>query len=176
MKPVLFLDVDGTLNLIPKRRGERPESEWTDLTLHDVGSDVLASTPAAPRGPFPMWFSRAMALRLSALDVELRWLTTWADEANTKLSPKLGFPTDLVVQAQPNWDDYYWKFHAVKAFVEFEQRPVIWIDDDAIDPDVRAVAKGWPVESLLIEVDPHEGIRHVEIDSIVQFLDSLKVA
>jgi hypothetical protein len=80
-RPLLFLDVDGPL--LPF--GENPQRE---------------PRYAAPDSRLAQ-LSPQTGLRLAALPCTLVWATTWEDEANTEIAPRIGLPTLPVV----NWPE-----------------------------------------------------------------------
>ncbi|MEO5873862.1 MAG: HAD domain-containing protein [Streptosporangiaceae bacterium] len=71
-RPLLFLDVDGPL--LPF--GEDPRHEQRDAA---PGSQLARLDPQV--GP-----------RLAALPCALVWATTWEDQANAEIAPRLGLP------------------------------------------------------------------------------------
>jgi hypothetical protein len=155
-EPVLYLDVDGVLNVLGG------QGDWDDLELHHVTLNHGAT--------YPLWLSRSMGRALRNLGVEIRWATTWADEANEKISPLVDLPPDLVVTCRPalSWSRFKWD--AIRAEVEKERRPFIWIDDEAIPPGIRAWAAELAVRCLLIEPDPYLGIERFHIRQIEEFI------
>jgi len=80
-RPLLFLDVDGPL--LPF--GEDPQHTRRHATPDSRLSRL------SPR----------LGLRLAALPCELVWATTWEDDANAEVAPRLGLPTLPVV----NWPE-----------------------------------------------------------------------
>ncbi|WP_329411306.1 hypothetical protein OG802_16440 [Streptomyces sp. NBC_00704] len=80
---LLFLDVDGTL--IPFG-GTAPHPEYG---------------PPSPAHPLLSRLDPSLGPRLLALGCELTWATTWGDDANTLLAPRLGLPV-LPVVAWPD--------------------------------------------------------------------------
>jgi hypothetical protein len=97
--------------------------------------------------------------RLRALGGELVWATTWMEQANEVISPRLGLAQLPVVQ----WPDagepgpgLHWKTVALTRWAA--GRPFIWLDDEITDVDRRWVAAHHPGRALLHRVDPHTGL------------------
>src|SRR5688500_6559938 len=93
-RPLVFLDVDGPL--IPLRArpiatGYRSGGHGTGL--HDEGGNPLLDR-LDPRD----------GRRLLALACPLIWATSWMNEANEAVAPRLGLP-ELPVVAWPDTDD-----------------------------------------------------------------------
>jgi hypothetical protein len=159
--PVLYLDVDGVLNVLGGG------GDWEDFELHHVTVNVGAT--------YSLWLSRSMGRLLRDLGIEIRWATTWADEANEKISPLVDLPTDLTVTCRPSLSWSRFKWAAIEAEVEKERRPFVWIDDEAIpsQTEVREWATGLGVRCLLIKPDPYMGIRQDDIRLIEEFIREL---
>ena len=92
---LLFLDVDGTL--IPLQR--RPRSRGAPVMVDDVGSSPSSINPLLSR------LDPADGPRLLALGCAIVWATSWADEANEEISPRLGLPVLPVVSWSDDADD-----------------------------------------------------------------------
>ena len=167
-RPVWLLDVDGVLNSLssapnPKelRRGEavqkylRTNSGATfRLRVHN---DLVA-------------FVNRM--HESGL-VDIRWATTWTDQANTVFAPAFGFP-QLPVWSRPpeetgRFDDHNWKTTAALRVVH-NGRKLVWTDDEAIpdyfDDLVADVSKGH----LLVRPNDQVGLTLADCELIEAFL------
>ncbi|MGI5231268.1 HAD domain-containing protein [Actinoallomurus sp. CA-142502] len=145
-RPLLFLDVDGPL--IPFGAGPYP--------VH----------PADRPEPHPLLtrIDPAHGPRLAALPCELVWATTWMDDANECVGPRLGLPR-LAVVAWPEPSDLderderdglHWKTRTLVAWAA--GRAFAWVDDEITDADRAWVAARHPGRSLLRRVDARVGL------------------
>lgn len=111
--PILLLDVDGVVNALMR-------SDWPEAQVsRALGFDITTS--------------KHLGAALLQLLVEIRWLTTWAEEANEHISDLCGLPNDLPVSGHPvrnlSGFDPAWKIRCAARVAE-EGRDIIWIDDD----------------------------------------------
>ncbi|MFC4855527.1 HAD domain-containing protein [Actinophytocola glycyrrhizae] len=141
-RPLLFLDVDGTL--LPFGGDAR--------TFGDDPNPLLARLDPA-HGP-----------RLAALSFDLVWATTWTADANEVLSPRLGLP-ELPVVDWPEPSDVdvrderaglHWKTRTLVAWAA--GHPFAWVDDEITHADRAWVAARHPGPALLHRVDPRAGL------------------
>ena len=187
--PLWFLDVDGVLNAVPRRRSGAPESDvWDDWTSGSATADGMA---------WPIWFSPELMAGIASLHrarlVDVQWLTTWGHEANDELRQLLRLPVFTVAGTSPDRpapDDAaatthgavtgraapdpltgtWWKFDVVRVIVAGHPgRRIVWTDDD-----LRAVpdAEDWMREHttcLLIAPDLHEGLTPAHLEAIRRF-------
>ena len=152
----LFLDVDGVLSPIGG-----PSSAWDDWeAAHHRGYHLL--------------LSRAMAERIAALPVRIVWLTTWRELANTHICPWLGWKTHDVVDPGYDADAERWKAEAVRAHIESDGGPFVWIDDmlDFMTPQVAGVLANH--RHLLIAPDSYVGLTRHHLDEVEAFLLGLE--
>jgi len=122
-RPVLLLDVDGVVNAL------RPAGEWADYVMVEVvGGGVT----------WPITYSPTVVRRLNAIHAdglaEIRWLTTWEDEAASNIAPALGFLDFVVAGVQVDhrptgFGESWWKWTVAKAY-DPERQPLAWVDDD----------------------------------------------
>lgn len=136
-KPVLLLDIDGVVNAISKTE---PRHVWPTLVW---------SRDGYPSGGvvFPLLWSRPVIEYLVDLSerVEVRWHTTWQEEAH-EFARIVGLPEGfgLIAKApermaspgifarqqflagKPAW----WKYPAAERVLVEEKRPLVWIDDE----------------------------------------------
>lgn len=148
-RPLLFLDVDGTL--LPFSTAGRE--------MDDDSNPLLAGLdPGHGR-------------RLAALGCDLVWATTWMDEANEVLAPRLGLPPLPVVEWPDDEDDdgrLHWK---TRRLVEWAAgHPFIWVDDEITGADQRWVATNHMAPALLHRVDPRRGLTDADYRIVGQWL------
>jgi len=143
--PLLFLDVDGPL--LPF--GGSGPSEW-------------GATSDAPH------LSRLrvdVGPRLAALPCTLVWATTWLEDANTEIAPRLGLPALPVVtwpepteaqEREDQWLGLCWKTRTV---VEWAAgRPFAWVDDEITRADREWVSSNQQAPAMLRSVDATYGL------------------
>lgn len=159
-QPLLFLDVDGTL--IPFGRGK-----------HGIAERAVNDSYLARLNP-------QLGPQLAALPCELVWATTWEDEANAEVAPRLGLPPLRVVhwrepliegELEDQWFNLRWKTRALMA--RAEGRQFAWADDEITDADVDWVATHYPKRALLHPVVASQGLTRHDLEVLsVWFRDS----
>ncbi len=158
--PILYCDVDGVLNALGGQITGLDYDSWGDFEMTEGAG-------------FPLFLSQKMAKAIIELPVEHRWATIWRNEANVTISPMLGWP-QLPVLTEPNpiaarKGGYNFKHFGVLDEISEEQRPFIWMDDEAIPYDHSALDE-LGVNYLLIEPDAMTGVTPADIESIKYWL------
>ena len=156
-RPLLFLDIDGPL--LPF--GEDPQRE---------------PRYAAPDSGFAR-LSPQTGLRLAALPCTLVWATTWEDEANTEIAPRIGLPILPVVNwpesseehdRQDQWFGLCWK---TRTLVEWAAgRSFAWVDDEITDADRDWVSAHHHGQALLHHVKSFRGLTDEDFAALDQWL------
>jgi len=159
-RPLLFLDVDGPL--LPC--GGMSASEH----LTDVSAPYLARLrPETGR-------------RLAALPSALVWATTWLEDANIEISPRIGLPNlPVVTWPEPTradehvdqWLGLCWK---TRTLVNWSAgRPFAWMDDEITDADREWVFAHHPGPALLCSVDASLGLTDQDFAALDAWLRKL---
>ena len=122
----MLLDVDGVLNAVHPRS----PFVWDDYVEDHANRFLITYSATVAR-----FFAELAA------DVEVQWLTTWAELANRFLSPMLGLP-DFEVAGSPDWDaPAWWKLTIAQRLWERDHTPFVWLDDDiAFYPEATGLA------------------------------------
>jgi hypothetical protein len=162
-RPILFLDVDGTL-----------------LPFGGSGMPAVPDAPevwTASSNPYLARVDRSLGPLLAGLGCDLMWATAWMDDANDVIAPLLGLPrlpvADLPTYGGDIGDDrLQWK---TKALVRIaEGRPFVWVDD------VIGHADRWWIEAdhagpaLLHKVDSDVGITSDDVAVIAEWVRGLE--
>lgn len=113
--------------------------------------------------------------------VQLRWLTTWLDDANDVLAGELGFG-QLLVHVHPSPDpepEMWWKEAVVRDLLTDPHRLVVWCDDQMLRQDPQTGVDQHRGEILAAEFqhrflpicpDPTAGLQVEHLDEISDFL------
>ncbi|MFD5323650.1 HAD domain-containing protein [Streptomyces sp. NPDC127092] len=159
MRPLLFLDVDGPL--IPFG-GPGPHPAYAPEPPPDAHPLLHRVDPAHGR-------------RLTALGCDLVWATTWTDEANDVLAPRLGL-APLPVVEWPDHDPYeataelrlHWKTRTLAVWAA--GRPYVWLDDEITPPDRDWTRTHHPAPALLHRVDPCTGLTDADFSAVADWV------
>jgi hypothetical protein len=152
--PLLLLDVDGVLNPFAAPTCPPGYSE------HDFfpGEEPVRLCPA-----HGLW------LQELAIRFRIVWATAWGDEANRLLAPLLQIPDLPVVVFPPV------PFHPgdkLPAITRFSGgHPLAWIDD-ALPPAAHTWAASRGVPTLLVSIDPAEGLTRRVVDQLLQWAEN----
>jgi hypothetical protein len=155
VRPLLFLDVDGTL--LPCGGALRPTTpqEW-DSWQGSANPQLAKLDPS--HGP-----------RLLATSCELMWATAWMHDANEVIAPLLGLPALPVVDLPdaPEEDDpgiLHWKTRALAETAA--GRPFIWLDDEITEIDRKWVSANHSGRALLHRVDSKVGLTEADFAAL----------
>ncbi|MEZ0068245.1 hypothetical protein ABIA32_004269 [Streptacidiphilus sp. MAP12-20] len=168
-RPLLFLDVDGPLIPFGATRDQLPHGYPTYPTP--------SSREASLEHPLLDRMNPGYGPRLAALPCDLVWATTWAEDANECISPRLGLPRLPVVDwpdspDSPGSDDIedalHWKTRALVAWAA--GRPFAWLDDEITDADRAWVSAHHPGRALLLRVGPTVGLTDADFIALDRWL------
>jgi hypothetical protein len=146
-RPLLFLDVDGTLLPYGGARLPSTPEGWDDW--QDMSNPQLAE------------IDLGHGARLLALPCVLMWATAWRESANEVIAPLLGLPR-LPVADLPDVPEEFeagvlnWKTEALVQAAA--GRPFIWVDDGITDLDHAWVSTHHRGHALLHRVDSAIGL------------------
>lgn len=162
-RPILFLDVDGTL-----------------LPFGGSGMPAVPGDPevwTASSNPHLAWIDRGLGPLLTGLGCDLVWATAWMDDANGVIAPLLGLPR-LPVADLPAYDGdigddrLQWK---TKSLVRIAAgRPFVWVDDVIGHADRSWIEAEHAGAALLHKVDSDVGVTADDVALIAEWLEALE--
>ena len=155
-RPMLILDLDGVIS--------------------PYGNEAKDGMAVARVGGYLMLYRPDIVAGLNALnnegDVQLRWLTSWGDDARTRVAPALGLDDVPILAEVENdaMDRTWWKLRTVLLNLPLGTR-FAWIDDD-LKPTWRARLRRTygTGQCLLLRPDSRLGLPTTELDHVRTFL------
>lgn len=183
MKPVIFLDIDGVINVIPPRKGN-PEN-LPHLKVWNEWKTVEILT-------YPITYSPELIAHLNRISkkAEIVWLTTWREQAVKDFAPVVGL--DVFRFIDPKGSEYpwgsmssfngvipemrWWKLNGVLEHMDAIGTPFVWLDDDLRSQTkkyVKKLAEECSIPSLMFIPFDSKGIEPDHIARIDEFIDAL---
>ncbi|MEU1982749.1 HAD domain-containing protein [Nocardia sp. NPDC019395] len=159
-QPLLFLDVDGPLLPFGEDPGGEPRNVASNSHFWRLGLEV--------------------SRRLSELPCQLVWATTWEDEANAEIAPRLGLPQLPVVrwpepsaehEHEDQWFGLCWK---TRTLVDWAAgRPFAWVDDEITAADHAWVATQHRGSAFLRHVESFRGLSDDDLTALDHWLRAI---
>lgn len=185
-KPILYLDIDGVLNVFPEphkapssHRHLRNWGRWNTFTVPH---------PDPRKDDYLITYSLDMLDALLSLSdrYHITWLTDWRNDAVSVFSHNTGFPTFPVAHAMGadipglgiwsytgHYDSRWWKANAIVDDMEANpDRRWSWIDDNigsAARTYFKSLAKITGVKNLMITTSERLGITPADIVRLEEF-------
>lgn len=155
-RPVVFVDIDGVLAPLAMRDGLEVAhvGGWQGTVVYDPA--VIAY--------MRRWHEDGLA--------EVRWLTSWDEDANACFAPQVGLP-EFPVHPEPSHGGLrgWWKEAVVCHYLYETPRRVVWLEDEAADSRaVHRVVEAEPGRALIVVPDPRVGLTAVDCDRVERFL------
>lgn len=183
MKPKLFLDIDGVINVLPKSEGnlnKRPHlrvwGEWKTFVMDG----------------YMITYSPELITHLNRISqkADMVWLTTWNEEASRDFAPAVGLNIFPFVAPEGRDDAWYsgalsfnwlpenrwWKLNAVLEHLHSEDVPFIWVDDYLRSHTKQLLKRKMKVSGksgLMLIPFQNIGMTPEHINQIDEFIDGI---
>jgi hypothetical protein len=144
--PLLLLDVDGVLNPFAAATCPAGYEEYPFFPDED---------------PVRLCRGHGEWLRELADRFDIVWATGWGDNANVYIAPVLGLPCLPVIHFAAMPFEPREKVPPIATYTG--SRPTAWIDD-VPTPEAREWAERRGAPTLLVDVDPAEGLTRAAVD------------
>lgn len=156
LSPLILLDVDGVINYL----GANKNSAWKDTKTVKVREYIIQYSPTVVEC-INDWGKRA----------EIRWLTTWDDNARTALAPKLGLDS-FILARDPAKKLEKWQA-ALNCHNENPSRPICWVDDHLRYFQLHQINPVWYQRQRMMFMRPCEvkALTGDDIKEVYEFLD-----
>lgn len=183
MRPVLFVDIDGVINIFPPaRKGKsfangKHRNHWThwekkEFPIVENGETVM----------YPFIHSPEMLESLLSLQdhLDIVWLTTWEEETQGLLRELTGLPSLPYLAKSGGRDDYlsnytegfWWKVVALGKEIDSNPRPFLWLEDiysTELRKQVRDIAQRNSVQGDVLRSYEAVGITKAMLEQVKVF-------
>lgn len=154
--PVVFVDIDGVLAPLAMRDGLEVAhvGGWQGTVVYDPA--VIAY--------LRRWHEDGLA--------EVRWLTSWDEDANACFAPQVGLP-EFPVHPEPVHGGLrgWWKETVVCHHLYETRRRVVWLEDEAADSQAaHRVAEAEPHRALIVVPNDRVGLTVEDCVVVEEFL------
>lgn len=182
-RPVLLLDVDGVLNLLPNRDEGALITRQTQLQTARLHDEQLA----AYRLNIPVDAQHLVGQLAEHFD--LRWYTMWNEHARQVFAPLAGITHEfdhlqcdwtlgrdvLDIAGTPQWmKSRVWVAKTPLIESHLGSRPFVWIDDDTTEYDTLWLENHTDVgEFLIITVRSHSGLTQDTVNEAIAWAQAL---
>lgn len=153
--PIWFLDIDGVVN-----------AAGMDLPDHLLRTEATTQGTTWPIHYSPEVVEFINMIHRSGL-AEVRWLTTWGQDARTSFAPAVGLDDFMAYDMYDSED--WWKSEIVAASIADEQRPIIWTDDEITAADTDRL-RGAKVSVVAIAPITGLGLETSDLRRVLQFI------
>ena len=157
-KPVLALDVDGTISLFGF------ESDLSEVPGRFHLIDGVAHCIPDDAGG---------RVRRLAERFEVMWATGWEERANDVLPTILGLPEALPVLTfggRAEFGSAHWKLEALGEYAR--DRPLAWVDD-SLDESCHVWASQRSAPTLLVPCLPDRGLEEAHVEALLDWADEV---
>lgn len=157
-RPILALDVDGTISLF----GFEGNFDEAPGRFHLIDG-VAHCIPDEAAG---------RVQRLGEA-YELVWATGWEERANDVLPTILGLPSELpalTFGGRARFGTAHWKLKAIDEYAG--DRPVAWVDD-CLDESCHAWAERRSGPTLLVPCESDRGLEDAHVESLLDWARGL---
>lgn len=181
--PIILIDFDGVVNQFPDEKVRRRQNSTEWMKPEDPRIDLYApnhwfipdrrqTVLAGSHGRIRILWSSELVARLTALDADVLWLSTWQPYTDL-LNLDLGVDWKTIRWYDPvtNEGRLTGKRRAVINHLKTD-RPLIWIDDEETTYNAGlAITGNEPLAPVLaVRPDAHIGISRPQMDCIERFV------
>lgn len=147
-KPILFLDVDGVLNIFDE----------------DKSTGVLINGHTPQRAYVPHGMKERIKLLSDNFDIV--WATAWFGQAHAAFREHLELPDQ-------SWPHLEWRMFKITEILKYAGiHPWAWVDDDIkfeLDDLGWDIDRHIPDNAFLCQVDPNRGLTDDDLYSLLIF-------
>jgi hypothetical protein len=161
-RPVWLLDIDGVINAYAYEY--RSRAVWDKVAKKELF-------------PYSLWVADGLVEFINKMHssntVEMRWCTTWGNNANEHFAPLFGLP-EFVVCDMPEMHpqrtpDQSWKQVRAREILT-EGRRLIWTEDTAIPVGFAEEIDHMDKDKLLVVPNPSIGLTPQDCVAIESFI------
>lgn len=167
---IIYLDVDGVINAIRNGTPSQKRTGFKDFRRTTVNG-------------FQIQYAQELIDWLNTVsqieDVEIKWLTTWQEDAPKNLCPAIGlFGWDWEVLGGDltDWGGvHWWKYKAIREdHAKHKPSLAVWIDDDL---KLETRAHHWAIETanvIAVIPDALDGLTKEALDGITAQIEAIR--